>query len=107
MLNVAGWWDQEDFYAVPSKSTNFWRSMIPRTRIFWLLTVESRQMVERRGPETRTGRFRQRYGRTLPEGHHDAVPYILSERESSLDLPEALTFQDRRKRVGAARCLAA
>ena len=106
-LNVAGWWDQEDFYG-PIKIYELLEKHdtetgeLPRRR-----TLESWRLVARHRPHARPDRLRQRHRHALPSQRDGHVPRALPEGsgrsagERSLDVPH------RRQRVDPARCLAA
>jgi len=80
MLNVAGWWDQEDFYG-PIKIYELLEKHDSANQNFWLLD----RGITADGREARAGNSDRSISAALrpniTEGHHDAVPYILSERE--------------------------
>ena len=78
-LNVAGWWDQEDFYG-PLKIYELLEKHDTATPEFsGRRTVEPRRLVERRRPKARPHRFRQRDGGALSPERAGAVPGALPE----------------------------
>ncbi len=107
MLNVAGWWDQEDFYG-PIKIYELLErhdsseQEFPRRR-----PVESRRLVERRWAEARSHRLRQHDRGLLPAEGARALPGASSEGQRKSRSSGGADVQDGCKRVGAARRVAA
>ena len=68
-LNVAGWWDQEDFYGPVTIYEALEKHDTQAPELSRRRAVESRRLARAGGPEARQHRLRQRHRAVLPQEH--------------------------------------
>ena len=100
-LNVAGWWDQEDFYGPVAhlrraREARHAGHQLPRRR-----AVASRRMGGRHRRSARRDSIRQRHGGVLPREDPGAVLRVLPEGQGHARLPAGDHVRGRRERVAA------
>ena len=106
-LNVAGWWDQEDFYG-PIKIYELFERHDTKGENFLVVGPWNHGGWSRgAGPDAGPHRLRQRHRRPLPPQHPGAFLRALSEREGTRARQRSAHVSHRRERVGGARSVAA
>ncbi len=110
-LNVAGWWDQEDFYG-PVKIYELFERDDPDHLTYLVAGPWNHGGWGAQHGRRKAGRdfFRLGDQQIFPHAHRSALVRLLAERQSILISPEALVFQTGSNSVGrntnraAARC---
>jgi putative CocE/NonD family hydrolase len=92
-LNVAGWWDQEDFYGPITIYQLLERHDTEHKNFLVVGPWNHGGWSRGDGTKARSGRFRKRYFGLLPErGNGKILAHYLKDKPDP-KLPEALTFQ--------------
>ena len=102
-LNVAGWWDQEDFYGPMKIYETLEKKDTNHMNYRGGGTVEPRWLVARRRAQAGRHRFRQRHRAVLPRESAGPVVRLLAEGQGSVQAAGSVDLSDGLESLGVLR----